>query len=35
MKFAGAYSLHNGQAEWERRELSDWLSRVMGTFYWS
>jgi hypothetical protein len=26
MKFAGAYSLHNGQAEWERRELSDWLT---------
>ncbi|OXE35694.1 MAG: restriction endonuclease [Phenylobacterium zucineum] len=26
MKFAGAYSLHNGDAEWERRELSDWLT---------
>lgn len=26
MKFAGAYSLHNGQAEWEKRELSDWLT---------
>jgi len=26
MKFAGAYSLHNGQAEWERRDLSDWLT---------
>jgi len=26
MKFAGAYSLHNGQAEWERRELIDWLT---------
>lgn len=25
MKFAQAYSLHNGQAEWDRRELSDWL----------
>jgi hypothetical protein len=25
MKFAGAYSLHNGEAEWEKRELSDWL----------
>lgn len=28
MKFAGAYSLHNGQAEWERRELSDWLTDI-------
>lgn len=26
MKFAGAYSLHNGQAEWEKRELSDWVT---------
>ena len=26
MKFAGAYSLHNGQAEWEKRDLSDWLT---------
>lgn len=26
MNFAGAYSLHNGQAEWEKRELSDWLT---------
>lgn len=26
MKFVGAYSLHNGDAEWERRELSDWLT---------
>ena len=26
MKFAGAYSLHNGQAEWEKRELSVWLT---------
>jgi hypothetical protein len=26
MKFAGAYSLHNGAAEWERRELSEWLT---------
>ena len=26
MKFAGAWSLHNGQAEWEKRELSDWLT---------
>lgn len=28
MKFAGAYSLHNGAAEWERRELSDWLTDI-------
>jgi hypothetical protein len=26
MKFAGAYSLHNGDAEWEKRELADWLT---------
>lgn len=26
MKFAGAYSLHNGQIEWEKRDLSDWLT---------
>lgn len=26
MKFARAYSLHNGQAEWEKRDLSDWLT---------
>ena len=26
MRFAGAYSLHNGQAEWEKRDLSDWLT---------
>lgn len=26
MKLAAAYSLHNGQAEWEKRELSDWLT---------
>lgn len=26
MKFAGAYSLHNGAAEWQRRELMDWLT---------
>ncbi|MBB6469074.1 hypothetical protein HNQ96_004963 [Aminobacter lissarensis] len=26
MKFAGAYSLHNGQAEWEKRELAEWLT---------
>lgn len=25
MRFAGAHSLHHGDAEWERRELSDWL----------
>jgi hypothetical protein len=28
MKFAGAYSLHNGQAEWEKRELFEWLTDV-------
>ena len=26
MRFSGAYSLHNGQAEWEKRDLSDWLT---------
>lgn len=26
MKFAGAYSLHNGDAEWEKRELTEWLT---------
>lgn len=26
MKFAGAYSLHNGDAEWARREQMDWLT---------
>lgn len=26
MKFAGAYSLHNGQVEWEKRELDEWLT---------
>lgn len=26
MKFAGAYSLHNGDAEWQRRDLYDWLT---------
>lgn len=26
MKFAGAYSLHNGDAEWSKRELSEWLT---------
>lgn len=26
MKFAGAYSLHHGDAEWERRELTEWLT---------
>ena len=26
MKFAAAYSLHNGQVEWEKRDLSDWLT---------
>lgn len=26
MKFVGAYSLHNGNAEWDRRELSEWLT---------
>jgi hypothetical protein len=26
MKFASAFSLHNGDAEWARRELSDWLT---------
>jgi len=26
MRFAGAYSLHNGDAEWEKRELTEWLT---------
>jgi hypothetical protein len=26
MQFAGAYSLHNGDAEWEKRELTEWLT---------
>ena len=26
MKFARAFSLHHGDAEWERRDLSDWLT---------
>ena len=26
MKFAGAYSLHNGDAEWEKRELYEWVT---------
>lgn len=26
MKFARAYSLHNGDAEWERRDLKHWLT---------
>ena len=26
MKFVGAFSLHNGDAEWQRRDLSDWLT---------
>jgi hypothetical protein len=26
MKLAGAYSLHNGQIEWEKRDVSDWLT---------
>jgi hypothetical protein len=26
MKFAGAYSLHNGQPEWERRDQFEWLT---------
>ena len=28
MKFASAFSLHNGAAEWKRRELYDWLTDV-------
>jgi hypothetical protein len=28
MRFAEAYSLHNGQAEWEKRELSEWLTDI-------
>jgi hypothetical protein len=31
MKFAGAYSLHNGQAEWEKRELAEWLTDLFET----
>jgi hypothetical protein len=26
MKFAEAFSLHHGDAEWQRRDLSDWLT---------
>jgi hypothetical protein len=26
MRFAGAYSLHSGDAEWQRRELYEWLT---------
>jgi hypothetical protein len=26
MKFSEAYSLHNGQVEWQRRDLYDWLT---------
>jgi hypothetical protein len=26
MKFAGAFSLHNGDAEWDRRDLKEWLT---------
>ncbi len=26
MKFAGAYSLHNGDAEWQKRELYEWIT---------
>lgn len=26
MKFASAYSLHNGDAEWRRRDLDEWLT---------
>lgn len=26
MKFVGAYSLHSGDAEWQRRELYEWLT---------
>ncbi|MFN3574592.1 MAG: hypothetical protein ACK4TR_13785 [Phenylobacterium sp.] len=28
MNFARAYSLHHGGAEWERRDLSDWLMEL-------
>lgn len=28
MKFVEAYNHHNGQAEWARRELFDWLTDV-------
>lgn len=30
MKFVGAFSLHNGDAEWERRELTDWLTDLFA-----
>jgi hypothetical protein len=26
MKFAGAFSLHHGDAEWQRRDLDDWIT---------
>lgn len=26
MRFVSAFSLHNGNAEWQRRELDDWLT---------
>jgi hypothetical protein len=30
MNFAGAYSHHNGEAEWERRDLFEWITDVFS-----
>jgi len=30
MKFDAAYSLHNGDAEWRKRELFEWLSDLFN-----
>ena len=30
MKLAAAFSLHNGDAEWERRNLTDWITDLFA-----
>jgi hypothetical protein len=30
MKFEAAYSLHNGDAEWRKRELFEWLTEIFN-----